>query len=71
MRRKLSSHDKLCAAISILQADIMARDTALDEDVVFGRHRIADDHLMMAERLLCECLGDLEHTIVPAGEVTA
>ena len=71
MRRTLSSHEKLSTAIAIVQADILARDTALIVESVFGTQRISDDHLLMAERLMAECLEDLEHTVCPAEETTS
>lgn len=58
----MTSHDKLCAAIAIIQAEILARDSATTTKI-FGNMYFDSSHLEMAGRLMVECIGDLEHTI--------
>ena len=58
--RELTIDDKLCIAISILQAKILANDTALKPDSMFGiTFNMPTPALEMAERLLVEVLHDL------------
>lgn len=54
------SYDKLCAAISILQAAILADDTTLEPKSIFGQtFFMPRAGLEMAERLLVEVLEDM------------
>ncbi|EGJ21658.1 hypothetical protein RSWS8N_06230 [Cereibacter sphaeroides WS8N] len=50
---------KLCGAISIVQAHILASDTVLDPEKVFGTHHLPIDALELAARELADLLGDL------------
>lgn len=56
----MTSMDKLCIAISIVQQNILAQDSALIPDRLFGPDYMRTGALEMAVRLMCECLGDLE-----------
>lgn len=55
----MTSHDKVCAVISILQDRILAEDSAMDAQALFGQFRMPTAGLELAERLLTEVLDDL------------
>lgn len=53
---QLSDHDKLCAAISIVQAHILALHSTLDAEKMFGHLHMAPPALELAERMMCDVL---------------
>lgn len=56
----MNSHDKLCAAMAIMQAHILASDTTLNAEALFGLSHFETAGLELAERLLDDCLPDIE-----------
>lgn len=56
----LTPHQRLCAAISIIQREILARDSALIPEKMFGKASMADPALELANSLLVELLPDVE-----------
>lgn len=55
-----SVHDRVVFAISVMQLELMARDTALNPDVMFGNFHFQSTALEEAERQLVSILGDVE-----------
>lgn len=58
----MTSHDKLLAALAILQSEILARDSS-QSPKMFGNMYMPTSHLELAERMLNDCVGDLEYTM--------
>lgn len=56
----MTPHDKLCAAISILQSEILARDTALVADKLFPNRHFTTGALEVAEQMLADLLPVLD-----------
>lgn len=52
--------DKLCAAMSILQQQILAMDSILDPDTMFGSQHMPSVSLELALRLMSELLPAFE-----------
>lgn len=52
----MTPHDKLIAAMGILQAEILARDSKLVADKMFPRRHFDTAGLEMAEGLLAELM---------------
>lgn len=57
---EMTSLDRLCAAIAIIQDHILASDTSCNVDKMFGRYRFETAQLEMAARLLVDVIPDLE-----------
>ena len=55
-----SPHDNLCIAIGLIQSEILAGETTLDPDVVFGGYRFSRSTLEMAVALLVGIVGEAE-----------
>ncbi|KAA8616257.1 hypothetical protein [Salipiger aestuarii] len=61
----MTPHDKLIAAMSIIQSEILARDSKLVADKMFPRRHFETEGLEMAERLLSEVLDVADALDVP------
>lgn len=57
---KQPTHDKLMAAIGILQCHHLATETTLDADVLYGIHEMSSEGLEHAIHLLVDVLGEVE-----------
>lgn len=57
-------HDKLCAAIGILQSHVLASDSMLNGPEAWGTSYFQSAGVEHAIRLLIDVTGDLEHTMV-------
>ena len=55
----MSPHDKLCVAISIIQTHILASDSALIPEKMFGAWHFETSGLEFANRLMVEVLSYL------------
>lgn len=58
--RMNTPHDNLCAAISIIQTQIMAADSDFAPKVVFGNYHFPTDQMHAAVALLVAMLGEIE-----------
>lgn len=58
--RMNTPHDNLCAAISILQTQIMAAESEFDTKVVFGNYHFPTDQMQTAVALLVAMIGEAE-----------
>lgn len=58
--KDFTSQQKLFAAVSIIQSHILAEDTALNADRLFGNYHMPMPALEVAERLLIDIAPDLE-----------
>lgn len=56
----MTPHDKLIAAMSIIQADILARDSACIPDKMFPTRYFETSALELAERMLADILPEIE-----------
>lgn len=56
----MTSCEKLCVAIGIVQQNILAQDSPLIPEKLFGPDYMRTNALEMAVRLMCECIEDLE-----------
>lgn len=56
----LSTHDKLIFAIGIIQDRILASDTGLSAEALFGGFRFDRSSLELCEHLLTSILGEVE-----------
>ncbi len=65
----MTPHDRLVAAISIVQHAILAEDASVDADKLFkpGGH-FATASLELAERMLMDLLKDVERLEKPVGQ---
>ena len=68
---EMGSKEKLFTAISILQAHILAQDSALNAEVLFGINHLNSNGLEMAERLLQDLVIDLDDLSVHDQRVVA
>lgn len=55
-----SVHDRLMFAISVIQLEILARDTTLEPKALFGNFHLQSPALEEVERQLVSILGDVE-----------
>ena len=55
-----SVQDRVMFAISVIQLEILAKDTALNPEAMFGNFRLQLPALEEAERQLVSILGDVE-----------
>ncbi|RJE83652.1 hypothetical protein [Paracoccus onubensis] len=62
----MTSWDKQCTAISIIQQHILALETCLDPRKAFGSEPMPIPALEMALKMLDEVFADLDHTCAPA-----
>ena len=53
-------HDNLCAAIGLIQSQILASDTGLDPKVMFGNYHFPHSNLETAVAMLVALLGEAE-----------
>ena len=60
MRDDRSAFDRICIAISLIQSAILARDTALLPDVMFGSAYMPSLTLEEAERLLRSVVDEVD-----------
>lgn len=58
--RTVTTHDKICTAMSILQMHILASDTALSAKAIFGTQHMPTSALEAAHELLSEVLEEIE-----------
>lgn len=58
--RMNTPHDNLCAAISIIQTQIMAADSDFAPQVVFGNYHFSTDQMQAAVALLVAMIGEVE-----------
>lgn len=59
-RNTMTAHDKLCAAISIVQHHILAEDSAINAKAFFGHEFMRTAALELAVDLMRDCLGPVE-----------
>lgn len=59
--RMNTPHDNLCTAISIIQTQIMATDSDLIPNVMFGNYHFTTDQMQAAVALLVAMIGEVEN----------
>lgn len=59
-RRTVTTYDKVCTAMSILQMQILASDSALNAKAIFGTEYMPTAALQAAHDLLREVLEEVE-----------
>lgn len=67
----MTSWDKQCTAISIIQQHILSLQTCFDPRTVFGSEPMPIPALEMALKMMDEVMTDLDHTCTPAKGGTA
>lgn len=60
--RTVTTYDKVCTAMSILQMQILASDSALCSEKLFGPYYMPKEALQAAHDLLSEVLEEVETT---------
>lgn len=58
--RTVTTHDKICTVMSILQMHILASDSALSAKAIFGTEHMPTPALQAAHELLSEVLEEVE-----------